>query len=73
MSDFSQHTLFDKFIPVQGLFMCEVFGGKGSMTLAAMLHEVPAVAPWDFDTSKRMNVRKNGFLLFLFCAVGRMM
>ena len=53
--------------------MCEVFGGEGSMTLSALLYDVPAVAPWDVDVSRRMDVRRNGQLLLFFCALGRIM
>ena len=72
LPDISRKQQFDRLIDVDGMFMCEVFSGEGSMTLAAIVNRVPAVAPWDVDSSKRMDVRRNGNSLFLFCALGRM-
>ena len=56
-----------------GLFMAECFSGDGAMTLSAMVHGVPAVAPWDFDKSRSMDVLSNGRVFVSFCASGRVL
>ena len=69
--DISCLNQFDPLLYVEGHFVAEVFSGKSAMSLAALVLGVPAIAPWDVDRSRTMDVRRNGRTLWAFAASGR--